>query len=370
MNNTSIKTLQQWGTDLEGMLLCAGPCSAESPAQLLGTAAGLAGQPLTFFRAGVWKPRTHPGTFEGAGVEALPWLVEVRQQFGFPVGTEVGTAQHAEAALRFGLDVVWIGARTTPDPYAVQEIAEALKGVDIPVLVKNPVSPDLELWLGALERVQNAGIRRLAAVHRGFCTASDTRYRNPPLWRLAIELKRRVPEVSLLCDPSHMCGRTETIFPTSQEALDLLYNGLIVEVHENPPQARSDAAQQLTPAQFHDMIRRLVIPCQTDDPYYQAQMRGLRHAIDEIDEDIVSLLARRMEVVRQMVAPKRRHRVSALQPSRWLEILASRTSLARQKGLNDEFVAELYKLVHEEAIRVQEESLLAGEAPDAGAGET
>jgi chorismate mutase len=265
--------------------------------------------------------------------------------------------------------VVWIGARTTPDPYAVQEIAEALKGVDITVLVKNPVSPDLELWLGALERVQDAGVGRVAAVHRGFCTASDTRYRNPPLWRLAIELKRRVPKLPLLCDPSHICGRTETIFPTSQESLDLLYNGLMIEVHENPAQARSDAAQQLTPAQFHEMIDRLVIPRESDDPRYQSQMRGLRHTIDEIDEDIVSLLARRMEVVRQMVLPKRRHHASALQPSRWGEILASRTSLARQKGLNDKFVAELYQLVHEEAIRVQEESLLGSATPEAGAGE-
>ena len=364
MNNASIKTLQEWGKDAEGVLVCAGPCSAESPAQLLGTAAGLAGRPLTFFRAGIWKPRTHPGTFEGVGVEALRWLVEVREQFGFPVGTEVGTAKHVEAALRCGLDVVWIGARTTPNPYAVQEIAEALKGVDIPVLVKNPVSPDLELWLGALERVQNAGIGRLAAVHRGFCTASDTRYRNPPLWRLAIELKRRLPKLSLLCDPSHMCGRADTIFPTAQEALDLLYNGLMVEVHENPAQARSDAAQQLTPAQFQDLIESLVIPRESGGPPYLAQMRGLRHTIDEIDEDIISLLAQRMEVVRQMVPAKRRHGVAALQPSRWREILSSRTSMARRKGLNDEFVAQLYQLVHEEAIRVQEESLLARETPE------
>jgi chorismate mutase len=349
------------------MFLCAGPCSAESEEQLRKTASALHGCPLSLFRAGIWKPRTHPGTFAGAGAGALAWLVRVREEFGFPVGAEVGTPAHVEAALRYKLDAVWIGARTTTDPFAVQSIADALKGVDIPVLVKNPVSQDLESWLGALERVHDAGIRKLGAIHRGFSSTSDTRYRNSPLWRLPIELRRRVPDLPLICDPSHMCGRVDIIAPTAQEALDLLYDGLMVEVHHHPAEAWSDAAQQLTPAQFREMIAALVIRKEaTDSPSFDVEMRQLRHAVDEIDNDIVDLLARRMEVVRSMGRLKRRHKVSTLQPNRWQEILASRISAAGNKGLSAEFISHIYHLIHEESIRLQEEPLFRDANADDG----
>lgn len=350
--------LQDWGLPCEEMFLCAGPCSAESEEQLGKTAAGLAGCPLSFFRAGIWKPRTQPSSFQGLGPQALPWLVRIREEFGFPVGAEVGTPEHVDAALRHRLDVVWIGARTTPDPFAVQRIADALRGADVCVLVKNPVSPDLELWLGALERIYSAGIRRLGAVHRGFSTGTDSRYRNAPLWRIPIELKRRLPGVPLICDPSHMCGRAELVPPTSQEALDLLYDGLMIEVHCDPRSARSDAAQQLTPREFRDLVGRLVVRTESgDDRSYETRMRGLRHAVDEVDEQIIAALAQRMAIVSAMGELKRKHQVSTLQPTRWQEILDSRTTAAQKRGLRDTFISQVYHLIHEEAIQIQEESL-------------
>jgi chorismate mutase len=359
-----IKPLAQWGLPLPGMFLCAGPCSAESREQLLQTAAGLSGTAITVFRAGIWKPRTRPGTFSGIGLKAIPWLVHVREQFGFPVGCEVAMPQHVEAALAHELDLVWIGARTSVDPFAVQAIADALRGADIPVLVKNPVSPDLELWLGGLERVYNAGIRRLGAIHRGFTTFNDTRYRNAPLWRIPIELKRRLPDLPLICDPSHMAGRAELVPPTAQEALDLLFDGLMVEVHHDPASARSDAAQQLSPGAFGEMVSKLVVRRETgDSPSYETQMHRLRGSIDEVDGELVELLARRMQIARDMGDLKRSFKLSTLQPSRWQEILASRTADGEKKGLNQDFVSQIYQIIHEEAIRVQEEPLFGNGKP-------
>ena len=354
----AIVSLQDWGLPCDKIFLCAGPCSAESEEQLRKTAAGLAGCPLSFFRAGIWKPRTQPLSFQGLGLQALPWLVRIREEFGFRVGAEVGTPEHVDAALRHCLDVVWIGARTTADPFAVQGIADALRGADISVLVKNPVSPDLELWLGALERISNAGIRRLGAIHRGFSTGTDSRYRNAPLWRIPIELKRRLRGVPLICDPSHMCGRAELVPPTSQEALDLLYDGLMIEVHCDPRSAQSDAAQQLTPLEFRDLVERLVVCTESgDDLSYETQMRGLRHTIDEVDEQVIAAISRRMAIVSAIGDLKRKHQVSTLQPTRWQEILDSRTTAAQKRGLRDTFISQVYQLIHEEAIQIQEESL-------------
>ena len=354
----SVRPLVDWGLPLPGMFLCAGPCSAETEAQLRATADGLRGCELSLFRAGIWKPRTHPGSFEGLGVEALKWLVRIREEFGFPIGAEVGTPQHAEEALAHKLDAVWIGARTAADPFAVQGIADALRGADVLVLVKNPVSQDLEAWIGALERIHNAGIRRLGAIHRGFSTAGDTRYRNSPLWRIPIELKRRIPELPLICDPSHMCGRADLIAPTAQEAMDLLYDGLMVEVHCNPAEAWSDAAQQLTPARFREMMAGLVVRKEAaNSPSYDTDLRQLRHTVDEVDENLIGLLARRMDIVRAMGELKRRHQVSTLQPIRWQEILESRANAAGKKGLSVEFIWQVYQIIHEEAIRLQEEPL-------------
>ncbi|MFI5377920.1 MAG: chorismate mutase [Tepidisphaerales bacterium] len=354
----SVRPLGEWGLPLPGMFLCAGPCSAESLEQLRSTAAGLRECTLSLFRAGIWKPRTHPGSFEGLGTAALAWLVQIREEFGFPVGAEVGTPPHVEAALEHKLDAVWIGARTTSDPFAVQGIADALRGADVPVLVKNPVSQDLEAWIGALERIYNAGIRRLGAIHRGFSSAGDTRYRNPPLWRIPIELKRRLPDLPLICDPSHMCGRADLVPPTAQEAMDLLYDGLMVETHCRPAEAWSDAAQQLTPAQFREMIAQLVIRKEAGNgSSFDNELLQLRHTVDEVDENIIGLLARRMEIVRAMGELKRRHHVSTLQPGRWQEILDSRADAAGKKGLSADFVSQVYQIIHEEAIRLQEEPL-------------
>ena len=354
---SSIKAVQDWGLPHPGMFLCAGPCSAESHEQLRAAAGALAGT-ISVFRAGIWKPRTRPGTFASAGAEALKWLAAVRAEFGVRIAAEVGTPRHVELAVRHGLDMVWIGARTTPDPFAVQAIADALKGLDVAVLVKNPVSPDLELWLGALERMQNAGISRLGAVHRGFTTSHDTRYRNSPLWRIPIELRRRLPGVPMICDPSHMCGRADLIFPTAQEALDLLYDGLMVEVHHSPKDAWSDAGQQLSPAQFRDLLCRLVIRRETGpDQSYESSLRTMRHGVDEIDDAILDLLARRMRLAGEMGQLKRQHQVSTLQPARWNEILASRQQAGRNRGLSEDFIARVYEIIHEEAIRLQEEPL-------------
>lgn len=294
-------------------------------------------------------------------MEALPWLVRIREEFGFPIAAEVGTPEHVEAALKHKLDLVWIGARTTPDPFAVQALADALAGQDICVLVKNPVSPDLELWMGALERIQNAGIRRLGAIHRGFTTSHDTRYRNAPLWRIPIELKRRLPEVPLICDPSHMCGKANLVFPTSQEAMDLLFEGLMVEVHHSPKDAWSDAGQQLTPEEFRTMLTRLVIRREEgDNAVFEAEMSSLRHNVDDIDDEIIDLLRRRMDLAGAMGILKRDHQVSTLQPSRWQEVLSSRLAAAKKKGLSEDFVSQVYQIIHEEAIRLQEEPLFKG----------
>ena len=363
----AIMPLQDWGLPCEQIFLCAGPCSAESEEQLRKTAAGLAGCPVSLFRAGIWKPRTQPSSFQGLGLQALPWLVRIREEFGFRVGAEIGTPEHVDAALRHRLDVVWIGARTTADPFAVQGIADALRGADVSVLVKNPVSPDLELWLGALERISNAGIRRLGAIHRGFSTGTDSRYRNAPLWRIPIELKRRLPGVPLICDPSHMCGRAELVPPTSQEALDLLYDGLMIEVHCDPRSAQSDAAQQLTPLEFRDLVERLVVCTESgDDLSYETQMRGLRHTVDEVDEQVIAAISQRMAIVSAMGDLKRKHQVSTLQPTRWQEILDSRTTVAQKHGLRDTFISQVYQLIHEEAIQIQEESLFRNSARPGG----
>ncbi|MGD0093591.1 MAG: bifunctional 3-deoxy-7-phosphoheptulonate synthase/chorismate mutase type II [Planctomycetota bacterium] len=361
MNNSPMSDLvplRQWGLRIENFFLCAGPCSAESPQQLLAAAKGLQGCPLTFFRAGIWKPRTRPGTFEGHGVEALSWLRRVRDETGFAVGVEVADPAHVQACLEHKIDVLWIGARTTTNPFAVQALAESLRSAALPVLVKNPVSPDLGLWIGALERLYNAGLRKLAVIHRGFAVAETEQYRNPPLWRIPIELKRRLPAVPVICDPSHMSGRADMIFPVSQEALDLLYDGLMVEVHANPTQALSDAQQQLTPEQFRSMLGRLRVRTElSPDQQYQTRMEQLRRQIDEVDEKIIDLLRKRMDIVQAMAECKRRTEVSTLQPERWREVMATRVAQGTRKGLSPEFLAALYEVIHEEAIRWQERPL-------------
>ena len=352
----SFVPLREWGLPVGDFFLAAGPCSAETEEQVLSTARGLAGSGIGLFRAGAWKPRTYPGSFEGVGGEGLVWLSRVREELGFPIGVEVASPEHVELALEHRVDAVWVGARTTPNPFAVQAIADSLRGVDLPVLVKNPISPDLDLWLGALERLANAGLTRIGAIHRGFSTSRPVLYRYAPNWQIPIELKRRLPDLPLICDPSHISGRRDLIYSVAQEALDLLFDGLMIEVHIRPAEALSDQNQQLTPEELKGLARRLV-PRSEEIPDDDLRMRikELRLEVDDLDAHLLKILGQRMEVVRRLGALKRRHNVSTLQPQRWREIVDSRMAAGQDERLSEEFVLQVFQAIHDEAIRHQEE---------------
>ena len=297
------------GVDDKRPLVIAGPCSAETEEQVMETARQLAGRGIKIFRAGIWKPRTKPGGFEGVGVEGLPWLKEVKQETGMYVATEVATAKHVFETLKAGIDILWIGARTTANPFAMQEIADALRGTDVPVLVKNPVSPDLELWIGAIERIYNAGIRRIGAIHRGFTSIDKSLYRNHPMWAIPIELHRRLPRLPIFCDPSHIGGKRELIAPLSQQAMDLGFDGLIIEAHCSPDCAWSDKAQQVTPEALAYIIRNLVI---RDESITTESLTELRSQIDKLDDQLLELLSRRMRVSRDIGQYKKEHNLSLI----------------------------------------------------------
>lgn len=347
---------RQWGFELDGIFLAAGPCSAETEAQVLQAAHALAaGGGVGFFRAGLWKPRTRPGGFEGVGRAGLAWLDRARRETGLKIGTEVADPAHVEACLEQRVDVLWIGARTTTNPFSVQALADALRGTDVPVLVKNPMSADIGLWIGAIERLANAGLTKLGAIHRGVGSSLEMRYRNAPAWKLPIELMRRMPEIPLLCDPSHMAGKDTLVPALAQEAMDLLFDGLMVEVHPDPARALSDAAQQLTPEAFFAMVSRLVFPNElSDSAAFTGRMGTLREVVDEIDGQMLELLGQRMGLVREMGRLKLEQNVSTLQPHRWQEILEDRVTRGLERGLSEEFVLQLMQSVHEEAIRQQE----------------
>jgi chorismate mutase len=355
--NISIIPLQKWELPFKKKFLSAGPCSAESEEQLLETARALADSRIGFIRAGIWKPRTHPGSFEGVGIKGLKWLVKVREELNIPVGTEVAYPEHVDACMKYNIDVLWVGARTTANPFAVQALADALKGTDVPVFVKNPISPDIELWIGAIERLYNAGLRKIGVIHRGFSTSKKVLYRYAPNWKIPIELKRRMPDVPILCDPSHICGKRELIYSIAQEALDLLYDGLMIEVHRNPAEALSDPEQQFTPDQFFSLIKRLKVKSETGDSReFQIRIKELRHEVDNLDEHLIKLLGKRMEIAEEMGRLKRKNNISILQPHRWKEILDSRRAAGDEYGLASEFVFQLFQIIHEEAIRRQEEN--------------
>jgi len=350
--------LTDWGFPMKPMFLGAGPCGAESRQQILDTARELRGAGISFLRAGLWKPRTHPGTFEGVGEAGISWLLEAREQYGMRVAVEVAHPEHVALCRENGVDIVWIGARTTSSPFAVQSLADALRETGLPVFVKNPLSPDIELWIGAIERIANAGVQRLGAIHRGFRTARSAPYRFSPMWRIPIELRRRFKDLPILCDPSHLCGRTDLIFNIAQEALDLLYDGLMIEVHIAPHEAQSDAAQQLTPQEFREMLNRLTLRrASVKSDAVLARLRLLRAEVDDLDQDLIELIGRRMAVVREMGGHKRVHGIPALQPARWEEIIKSRVAAGRAEGLDGEFLFRLLELIHEEAIRQQERVL-------------
>lgn len=335
-------------------LVIAGPCSAETEPQMLATAHALAAQGIGIFRAGLWKPRTKPGGFEGVGAEGLAWLRHVRSQTGMRTATEVATEEHVAAALAGGVDLLWIGARTAANPFAMQQIADALEGHDIPVLVKNPVSPDLDLWIGAVERLYNAGIRRLGVIHRGFPSAEASLYRNHPMWAIPIELHRRLPALPIFCDPSHIGGRRELIAPLCQQAMDLGFDGLIVEAHCSPDDAWSDGAQQITPAELAAICRRLVI---RDTAVTTENLTALRAQIDKLDDQLLELLARRMRVSREIGQYKMEHNMPVLQAARYEELLARRSEQAARLGMDPAFMRAVLQSIHEESVRQQMEIL-------------
>ena len=331
-------------------IVIAGPCSAETEEQVMSTARMLADKGCHIFRAGVWKPRTKPGGFEGNGEKALPWLKEVKEETGMMISTEVATPDHVELAMRYDMDVLWVGARTSANPFAMQALADSMQGLQIPVLVKNPVNPDLELWIGGLQRLNQAGIKRLGVIHRGFSSYDKKIYRNLPMWQIPIELRRRIPGLPIICDPSHIGGRRDLIAPLCQQAMDLGFDGLIVESHCNPKEAWSDAKQQVTPDILDYILSLLVI---RDDTFTTEDIRSLRAQIDELDNSLMELLAKRFRLCREIGTFKKEHNMTILQTGRYNEILEKRGTQAGLCGMNPKFAAHIFELIHEESVRQQ-----------------
>lgn len=338
------------GVNPKRPMVIAGPCSAETEEQVMNTARQLAANGIKIMRAGIWKPRTKPGGFEGVGSEGLIWLKKVKKETGMYVSTEVATQKHVYEALKYGVDMLWLGARTTANPFAVQEIAEALQGVDIPVLVKNPVNPDLELWIGALERLSKVGLTKLGAIHRGFSSYDKKIYRNLPQWHIPIELKRRYPNLPIICDPSHIGGKRDLIQPLCQQAMDLGFEGLIIETHCNPDAAWSDASQQVTPDRLKEILSSLVI---RDGKQTTEDLSNLRQQIDELDDQLLELLAKRMRVSQEIATFKKEHDMTIVQTDRYDEILHKRVSQAEEMSMNPEFMRVVLEAIHEESVRQQ-----------------
>ena len=336
--------------DKKRPIVIAGPCSAETEEQVMSTARMLADKGCHIFRAGVWKPRTKPGGFEGNGEKALPWLKEVKEETGMMISTEVATPDHVELAMRYDMDVLWVGARTSANPFAMQALADSMQGLQIPVLVKNPVNPDLELWIGGLQRLNQAGIKRLGVIHRGFSSYDKKIYRNLPMWQIPIELRRRIPGLPIICDPSHIGGRRDLIAPLCQQAMDLGFDGLIVESHCNPKEAWSDAKQQVTPDILDYILSLLVI---RDDTFTTEDIRSLRAQIDELDNSLMELLAKRFRLCREIGTFKKEHKMTILQTRRYNEILEKRGTQAGLCGMNPKFAAHIFELIHEESVRQQ-----------------
>lgn len=342
------------GVDSTKPMIIAGPCSAETEEQVMNTASNLARNGIKIFRAGIWKPRTKPGGFEGVGVEGLAWMKRVKEETGMYTCTEVATKAHVEAALEAGIDILWIGARTSANPFAMQEIADSLEGHDVTVLVKNPVNPDIELWIGALQRIYNAGIRKLGAIHRGFSTYGKHLYRNLPQWHIPIDLGRRIPNLPILCDPSHIGGKRELVAPISQQAIDMGFEGLIIESHCDPDCAWSDKSQQVTPDVLNYIVNTLV---PRDTTQSTENLNLLRQQIDQLDNDLIEVLNKRMRVCREIGQYKKEHRMQIVQIGRYDDILKSRIKLAEEMGMNGDFMKTVLQAIHEESVRQQIEVL-------------
>jgi chorismate mutase len=352
--NTAIASLSEWGLPEAKMVLISGPCSVESESQIEQTAAALAELQVQILRGGIWKPRTRPGSFMGIGDGALPWLVNAAKNNHLKSAVEVANAKHVEAALKAGVDILWIGARSTVSPFVVQEIADALQGVDIPVMIKNPINPDLDLWIGAIERINHAGIHKIAAIHRGFSTYEKNIYRNVPNWNIPLELKRLIPNIPLFCDPSHICGSLDLIQHISQKALDLNFDGLMIESHIDPHHALSDKDQQLSPRALGAILEHLIIRSSTStDQVFIDNLKKLRNDIDKIDYEMLELVAARNKIIEAIGVYKKENNITIFQPERWAEIVDSRKQYGEEIKLSDELIMDLIKAIHREAIAIQ-----------------
>lgn len=357
----TITPLSKWIPNLTKPLVIAGPCSAETREQVLEIAEQVSKiDAVRIFRAGIWKPRTRPGSFMGVGEEGLAWLKEVKEKYNMMVTTEVANAEHAALALKYGIDILWIGARTTVNPFSVQEIADSIEGIDIPVMIKNPINVDLALWQGAIERIQNAGITKIIGIHRGFSTATKSAYRNEPIWRIPIELKQKFPELPIVCDPSHITGNRNMVPLVCQKAMDVDMDGLMVETHHTPDEAWSDAAQQVTPKTLGAMLEMLEYRTEfTSDHTFEKELNELRSRIDRVDNDILENLALRGEIVKQIGELKIQNNVTALQLQRMNEMLQKRTLQGVSAGLREAFAKEVYSLIHDESVKTQTEMMRA-----------
>ncbi len=370
-----INPLSSWWPGSDKPCLIAGPCSAETELQVIETARRLAATgKVHVLRGGLWKPRTRPDSFEGVGEKGLPWMVKAREITGLKITTEVATAQHVEVCLKHNVDMLWIGARTTVNPFSVQEIAEALRGTDIPVLIKNPINADLQLWIGALERLNRAGVHRLAALHRGFYYHGEKKFRNRPLWEIPIALKTTFPDLPVFCDPSHICGRRDILRDVAQKAMDLGMSGLMIESHITPDEAWSDAAQQITPEALGELIDRLVIREPGSTLLGTNQLSELRAEVDKIDEEIIQLIAQRMRVVETVGEYKSVHNIQPLDIERWMEIVRTRSTWALDLGLSRDFVLRYLEQLHKESLRIQtrimnDQTVTPSTAPDKKTGE-
>ncbi len=347
-------SLNKWIPYHEKPFVIAGPCSAETEAQVMETARLISTIPhVKVFRAGIWKPRTRPGGFEGVGKAALPWLNRVQKETGLLTTVEVATPEHVEMAVAAGIDILWIGARTVVNPFSVQELAEALTGIDIPIMIKNPVNPDLKLWIGAIERIMKSGHNRIAAIHRGFSQHEKMGFRYPPIWEIPIELMRLMPGLPLICDPSHIGGNASLIQSISQQALDLEMQGLMIETHIDPLNALTDSKQQVSPSYLQEILNNLVIRSPKGTYETERNLEALRRDIDLIDEQMIALLARRMEIAHEMGVFKHKNNITILQLRRWKELFSDRMVKGKDKGLSHQFLANLLRLVHEESIQIQ-----------------
>ncbi len=357
----NIVPIENWFVEFKGgPLYIAGPCSAESEDQIMKIAGALKeSSPPAVFRAGIWKPRTRPGSFSGVGYKGLKWLAKVKQEFGYRIAVEAASASHVKQCIDAGVDILWIGARSVSNPFSVDDIASSLQGVDIPVFIKNPLNPDIDLWIGAIERISSAGIRKIAAIHRGFSPFERTLYRNMPKWEIPIELRRRIHNIPLLCDPSHITGDSSLVYEVSQKAMDLNMDGLMVEVHNNPSEALSDCNQQITPGQYRELIERLIIRKPGfDDPGFLNDLEELRSQVDSIDHQLVELLSERMKIINRIAEYKFSNNVSVLQMERWLEILKTRTEHGNNIGLDTKFMEQFLKHLHQESIRRQTDVMI------------